>query len=624
MAGLTAPPAAAAPPPTSRGLRAMFRVQSSSRQWPVALRTAVSVAGPVLVGVLVDDLAAGLLAGIGGFASLYGSGRPYPNRARLLLGVALAQALVVTLGAASSGSPWLGIVVVTLIAVLATWVCNAFGIQPGSYQIALTCATGTALHEQGFGVLESGLLVLSGGLLATGVQLLGAFVDPHGPERAAVADAAEAVGRFVEGANAEDADVRQHDAATALHRAWIVLVNQQPHRRTTPAGLGRLRESARTLQLIFASGQRSRRPDPSTAARARRLGAQARRRGGSGRPRVLHTLPLGRPGAAALLRNTVSPGSRSLLVLVRVAVAALAAGAVGTAVGLSHTYWAIAAAVLVLSQGADQRATVQRGLERTAGTGLGLGLVALLLALGLSGLPLVAVLAVILYATQLLLPRNYVLGAVLITCSAMLMAVAGRPTDETATLLLARGLDTALGCAVAIAVFVLVANHSPTGWLPQALSDTLHAAATACERLTPSAVTSWAGLTAQRDLQRAVIRLGEAYENGVNGFARQRTESERAWPVVVATERLAYRVLAESWRLEEAVARSTVQHGPEPLAPPANGLRVLGDAARQGRAPGRSDAVPTFLSRDVGDLRRLLGPASAGPVSRLLPIDTVG
>ncbi|WP_375424575.1 FUSC family protein [uncultured Friedmanniella sp.] len=607
MSGQAAAPTAPAPhTPRPRGVRAMLGVRSTSRQWPVALRTAVSVAGPVLVGVLAGNLAAGLLAGIGGFASLYGSGRPYPNRARLLLAVAFAQAVVVTLGAAASGSAWVGIAVVTVIAVLATWVCNAFGIQPGSYQIALTCASGTALHEQGFAPLESGLLVLSGGLLATAVQLTGALVDLHGPERAAVADAAESVAHFVEGANAEDADDRQHAAATALHRAWIVLVNQQPHRRHTPSGLARLRETTRTLQLIVAGAQRSRRPDREAAARARRLGAAARRRGGAGETTVLHALPLGRPDAAALLLNTVAPGSRSLLVLVRVAVATLLAGSIGTTVGLTHAYWAIAAAVLVLSQGADQRSTVQRGLERTAGTFLGLVVVALLLGLGLTGVPLVAALAVILYVAQLLVPRNYVLAAALITCSAMLMAVAGRPAADTAVLLQARGLDTALGCVVAIVVFTAVAKRSPTGWLPQALSDTLYAAATACEQLTPATVTSWTGLTARRDLQRAVIRLGEAYENGVNGFARQRSESERAWPVVVAVERLAYRVLAESWRLEEAAARTPVRHGPEPAAPPAESLRVLGDAARQGRSPGRLDAVPGFLSRDAGDLRRLL------------------
>ena len=43
--------------------------------------------------------------------------------------------------------------------------------------------------------------------------------------------------------------------------------------------------------------------------------------------------------------------------MVRVAIAAPLAGAAATALGLGHAYWAIAAAVLVLHQGADRSRT---------------------------------------------------------------------------------------------------------------------------------------------------------------------------------------------------------------------------------------------------------------------------
>lgn len=610
IAGLTVPGSAAAPhAPKPQGLRAMFGVRPTSPQWPVALRTAVCVAGPALVGWLVGDLPSGLLAAAGGFASLYGAGRPYRNRVRLLAVVACAQAAVVTLGSWASVSPWAGVVTVAVIAVLATWVCNAFLIQPGSYQITLTCATGTALHDQATGGLHAGLLVLSGGLLALLVHLSGALLDRYGPERSAVGSAAEAVADFVEGANTDAADDLQHEAAVAMHNAWIVLVNQQPHRRRTPHELLRLREISRTLQLVLADAMRGRRADPAEAARVRRLGAAAHRRTRARTGPLLPALPLGRPDAMTMLRATVAPGSRSLLVLARVAVAALAAGAIGTALGLSHTYWAVAAAVLVLSQGADQRSTVQRGLERTAGTVVGLLLCALLLGAGLQGLGLVVLLAVIVHVGQLLVPRNYAAATIFITCSALLMTAAGRSPGATASLLQARGLDTALGCAVAVVTFVLLSKKAPTGWLPVALADALNAAADVCDRLTPATVTSWEGLVARRDLQRRVIRVSEAYLNGINGFRRQRLESERAWPVVAAVERLAYRVLAESWRLEELVdgrvnLRDRRWRQPDP--PPADGLRVLAEAIRQGRPPGPTEAVPGFLSRDVGDLRRLM------------------
>jgi len=125
---------------------------------------------------------------------------------------------------------------------------------------------------------------------------------------------------------------------------------------------------------------------------------------------------------------------------------------------------------------------------------------------------------------------------------------------------------------------------------------------------TPATVHSWEGLVARRGL-RARHPGERGHLNGINGFRRQRVESERAWPVVAAVERLAYRVLAESWRLEESLngrVDPRTRRGPPPEPPPTDGLRVLAQAIRQGRRPGPTEAVPAFLSRDVGDLRRVM------------------
>ena len=61
--------------------------------------------------------------------------------------------------------------------------------------------------------------------------------------------------------------------------------------------------------------------------------------------------------------------------------------------------------VLVLASGFDQRRTVQRGLERSAGTALGVGVAALVLALRPSGLVLIGAIAAVVYGAQLLVQR---------------------------------------------------------------------------------------------------------------------------------------------------------------------------------------------------------------------------
>ncbi len=308
-----------------------------------------------------------------------------------------------------------------------------------------------------------------------------------------------------------------------------------------------------------------------------------------------------------------------MLVIVRVAVGSAMAGAIGVGLGLSHSFWAVAATVLVLSSGLDQRRTVQRGLERTAGTFLGLGLAALALQFATTVPVLVILIALSLFAIQLLVQRNYAAAAAFITCSALLMTGFGSSASEAAVLIQARGLDTAVGCAVAVVVFALLSRKSPAGWLPTALGQTLEAAAEATDRLTPALVVSPDGLAARRDLQRQVIQLAETFENGLNGFAAQSSEAARYWPAVLAAERIAYRVLAESWRLEEVAVLSPPTPDTAGEPPPSRGLRTLGAAAWLEVPPGPVGDVPAFLSRDVADLRHLLtglhrSPAAEDPV----------
>lgn len=594
----------------------MFLLRTAPRTWHVALRTMLSVVVPASVGLAAGRFDLGLLAAVGGFASLFGGGRPYAYRARLLVLVSLGEAVAVALGIWAEQLPWLGVVAVTLIAVVATWVCLAFAVVPGAYQFVLCCATGTVLHAQGADPVRSGLLVLAGGLFATVLQLTGALVDRHGPERQAVAHAAEEVAAYVDGVGGPDSDERQHRAALAMQQAWTVLVAEQPvasrsGRRRPADGLLRLREIGRTLQLVLADAMRRQTPDPGAAGRARQLGWQARRKQGPRLRGVLFALPLGRPQPGRVLLTALEPGSRTFLVLVRVGVASLASGVLASALGLSHAYWAVATSVLVLATGLDQRRTVQRGLERSAGTVLGVGAVALILRGGPNGAVLVAVVAVVVYGAQLLVPRNYTAAAVLITCSALLMGVAGSAQDAGA-LLVARALDTLIGAGVALSVFALVSRKTPAAWLPDALAAAVGAAADAVDQLTPDRVASPAGLRARRDLERSVTRLRETSTNNLNGFPAQREAAERLWPVVVAAERLAYRVLAEAYRLEESGTRPgsgsnegrarLQQAGP----PPSEGLRRLADGIRHGGPATGLDEVPSFVSRDVGDLRRVL------------------
>ncbi|QRY51546.1 FUSC family protein [Mycolicibacterium septicum] len=572
------------PAPTATNpLRNIFVINSVPRRWPFALRAGICMAVPVLVGWLAGDTTAGLIATIGGFTSLYGSGRPYLNRGAYLGVVAVCFAVAVALGDWASSAPWLGVLTVTMIAAVATLVCHALSVgPPGAYMVVLACAAGTGtpatLH------LSPGhhaVLVLSGGAFAWLVHMSGALFRPRGPEKAAVAAAAAAVAAYIE---TPSADTR-HRAALLLHTAWVSLVTYQPVQPKPDQTLYRLRVVNRRLHVLFAEAMRAAEAgEPLTydgAALARHLAtvpadAITDEHGAEG-------VPLGRPSIVQLLRRALTPGSVSLQLTVRVGIAVAISGVIAVlisqALTMTHAYWAMAAAVLMLHQGFDWQRTVARGVERTLGTWLGLGVAGAILALHPQGVWLALVIGALQFVIEMYVVRNYTLAVVFITPAALTIASGGQPVDNLGELLLTRGSDTLIGCAVALAVYWATQRlRHPTG-LRTAIAATLDAVTNTLPHLAADDATSPAARTDRRDLQLRTMELLPAYDGSVGGSATQRVGAERMWPTVVATEQLAYRTLAACWGAERD---GDTDAGAEAAADTAAALAEQASALREG------------------------------------------
>jgi uncharacterized membrane protein YccC len=592
----------------------MLEMRAAPRRWPRALRASVCMGVPVLVGWLAGDLGAGLTATLGGFTALYGSGRPYLNRATLLAVVALALSAVVGLGIWAASIPWLGVLTVAAIGTMATLLCNALEVgPPGAYQFALVCAVGIGLHSGHQDPIRSALLVLSGGCLAWVVHMAGAIFGPRGPEKSAVAAGGVAVAAYVDAIATDTEDAARHHAAQAMHEAWQDLISRQPRHLPPSATVRRLRDLTRRLHMTFADAMSAASsetpPDPSTAPAARALAAHAFDRSSPDAAATpIDRLPLGRPGARALIRLSVQPGSRALLVVIRVGVATIVAGGLAGLLGLEHAYWAMAAAVLVLHQGLDRRRMTQRALERLVGTWTGLLLAAAVIATHPHALWLVAVVMLLNFLVELTVVRNYTLAVVFITAVALVISTGARGTDDLGALLLARGVDTAVGCAVALAVFLVLVPASVTTWLPAAIADTLDAVATTAGYLATATVTTPEAKAARRDLQRSVLRMAQTFDTTINGNEQQHRAAEHMWPAVAATQRLAYRAVAECWRLEQVprhssaeTAETTTQFTDVQIA-----LRATAEAVRAGRNPSSLTITDGTLSDEVRGVRHAL------------------
>lgn len=605
-------PETQATPRPALGLRVLFSFRKSGRRLPIACRAALSVGVPVTVGWAVGDVSAGLMATIGAFTSLYGSERPYLNRAWLLAGIALSFSVIVTLGVWAQQWALLAVPLVVVIAMAATFVCNSLRIgPPGAYMFALACAAGTALPVPADRVFW---LVLGGGAVSWLAHMFGALILPRGPETRAVGAAARAVVEFAQATGAEARDRTCHEAALALHDAWTVLVTFQPSTPRSDSVLTRLREMNRELHLIFAACVNV---TDSTAGRLDALASRAHEIGqattSSGENREVRAnrlrVPLGRLPTLQLLLDNLTPGSPASMVTIRVGIAVAVAGAAAATLSLERAYWAMAAAVLVLHMGQDWARTLQRGMERTVGTFVGLGVAAAILAVHPTGLWLVATVMSLQFLTEILVTRNYAFAVVFVTTVALVIASGGRSVSHPGALLSARAIDTVIGCGIGLLIHALVGPRSAPASLRHAIVKTLVTAQAALGHVAAGTVTTNAALRVRRELQHRIFALLTLYETATAvGTSRHPGVSERMWPTVVGTQRLGYKILAACWSLESIDDDPEIDSAPgsltlDELATVNTALLELIVLVRTGAGSIALHGLPDLLRDEIRDLR---------------------
>ncbi|MGH3652056.1 FUSC family protein [Glutamicibacter sp.] len=171
-------------------------------------------------------------------------------------------------------------------------------------------------------------------------------------------------------------------------------------------------------------------------------------------------LMLGLSLRKANLRHTLgsgyswSPTERAMAESIQMGSGVLLAGIVAYLVGDGHWYWASLGAIAAVT-GADAYARLARGLQRCVGTCIGVALTAIVFAFDS---PIWVILAAALasqFIIELVILRNYAVGMVFMTVTALLMVHLVSP-EPAASLLIDRISMTALGALVGAVQSVII------------------------------------------------------------------------------------------------------------------------------------------------------------------------
>lgn len=436
----------------------VLAVNKVSGRWPVALKAAIAVAGPVFIAALLGETTLGLMTGLGAFTVLYGPQTAGRFRLRLMSAVALALVASTSIGVLTHPWPWLHVPALVAIGVVAAIICGTLKVgPPGAYFFVLVAGVGGYAAQHG----QSPALVIGmtavGGAVATLVGLLDLLWAPRGAERKALAAAEKAVAGFERAEGPALAEARAL-ASQSLHHAWTTVRD---------GSLGPRDNSIVSLLLQITTLQK-RYERRSAMVSGELAGFEVHPWGaleGEEAPddsqfadfseEQLRDSSLGRPQPAYLLRRGLTWPSEMLLVGLRVGIAGLVAGGLALLVPVAHPYWAVTFAILILHQGGARAAQTVRGIQRLLGTAVGLGLYALVLLWSPQGVWVAVLMFCLQFAIELLVVRNYALAVMFITPLALTIASASAPVQPV-SVVLERALDSLVAISIALVVLWLV------------------------------------------------------------------------------------------------------------------------------------------------------------------------
>ena len=476
-----------------------------------AVRAAIGVITPLVIGTLTGKVEYGTYAALGalpaGFVAFRGVSR---TRVLAVLAAAVGMAISTFVGATTvEGLPWVLVAVifgwayvVGLLAALGPTVL-AVSLQ---WPVALLVASAVPLDPAAAG-LRAGL-VLAGGLWQCVLVISSWTVHRGSAERAGVAAsfqaladyaAVAAVGRPGPPAPGDLAGsrvlsdpnpllrtaARQHlqDLAQEAERIRATLTALSASRAADdPAATRLLGEAVSVLRELAAglSGRPAQLEDHVEAARRRLRGMSAEpgtswqwagdalrgqlrsaariaeRVSNAEQPATTtRTQPLLRAhqvrDAWLTLQASIGVSSEAGRHALRLAVVTALAEIIVRASGLGHGYWAVLTIFIVLRP--DYSSTLQRGLQRAAGTAIGAGLGVCTVLVGRLGpAALLAGVGISLLAAYAVFTVNYLLYAVFLTdFVVVLLDLLGLPPESTA---LFRLIGTGVGTGLAMLAYL--------------------------------------------------------------------------------------------------------------------------------------------------------------------------
>lgn len=594
----------------------LLRPRPAPIPWARSVRTAVAVVTPVSIGMAVGQLGPGLLCSIGALsASIADRGGPYRQRAIRVGVVAPAGATGFLLGGLALGHGALTVLLVVAVALFSGLISvlgNAASVA--GLQLVLYTVVASGVSFGSGPVWVSPMLYLLGAGWALVLSLSTGIGRARAPERSSVAAVYRALATLLDAAGGTEVEQARQALTTALNTAYDAVISARSRSGGRDSQFRRLAAllNAATpmveasLALVRERGTVPREVSGTVMAMA---DAVVHRSGPPMLPELdvrspgMEALQSGLQSVAALLAgrpageaeqqvlgysvrerllsawDAVTSGPTTWLSTFRLVLCMGVAESVAALLPLNRPYWVALTVAVALKP--DFGSVFARAVQRGLGTVIGVLIGTALLVLLPFGVPILVAIAVFAALLPIAIVRNYGLFATFLTPVIVLLLDLIHRNDEQ--LVLARLVDTLLGCAVVLLVGYL---PWPDTWRSRTRIGQRFAEVTD-DVLAYLRVALGPDAGARAPLRRQTYRrlsdLRTVFQQALAEPPPASTRASAWWPAIVALERLTDAVTAAVVYAERGGPTAT-DSGIEMVI---RAMEELSTAVRQQRAPRR-------------------------------------
>ncbi|SUM37752.1 FUSC family protein [Mammaliicoccus fleurettii] len=484
----------------------MFKVDKKKLGTKKAILQAIIVFIILASSVLFGRFDLGLTAVLGSFSNIYVFNGSYPSRIRKVIVVSIMLSVCLMLGTLTITIPFLYALILGLIGMIAHFILKAFQIPgPSSVFFVLTYSVASIMPIMPEDFLNRGLLVLCGGLVSTLVIIVDAIFNHKKPEIESVLNIYKNLAYLTKNFNGKTFDDARSDTLSSIHYATNTLT-------TANAFWNKNKDYNRLLQLkgraeamwsscleLSSKGYEVLPVEISESLEyiCNRIEGKNTLEYSSivydgddvylseladlinNTVKMLNESDLQidkqinykKPMYSRIIQENLSKDSLVLMSSMQYGIILFTSVIIAFGLGFERAYWIPISCCSVLL-GSSSLSTIQRALQRTVGTILGMLGAVIILAFEPNAWTIVILMTILMATAELLIAFNYTFAIMFITPNVLLMSAAITNQFDT-YLVVPRITDVIIGSAIGLIGVLIVGRNHASKKLPKSINNTL-------------------------------------------------------------------------------------------------------------------------------------------------------